>query len=196
MTKQRDVVAYRRKREGRTNYRKRLALLKSATPRLVIRRSNRYMLLQLVTYAPDGDTVLVTLSSQRLLAQGWSGSAKSVPAAYFAGVLLGRAAKAHGIAHAVVDIGMQRHRAGTRLCAAIKGAIDGGLDVPADEAIFPSSERLAGAHLQDAGKTAAFAAKLGVTLPVADGAASAPTKKPSKPKDAAPAKKPAPAKEA
>ena len=47
MTHAKHVLPYRRKREGRTNYKKRLALLKSGQPRLVIRRSNRYLQFQL-----------------------------------------------------------------------------------------------------------------------------------------------------
>ncbi len=137
----------RRKREGRTNYKKRLALLKSGKPRLVIRRSNRYLLLQVVAYHPDGDNVLTTTSSRSLAKKGWKGSGKSLPAAYLTGLLLAKQALEKGVEEVIVDIGLQKHRAGTRLCAAIKGVIDGGVRVPADESIFPPQERLFGEHI-------------------------------------------------
>ena len=59
------TVKYRRKREGRTNYKKRLELLKSGSPRLVIRKSNTSITLQLVMYESDGDKVLITYTSKK-----------------------------------------------------------------------------------------------------------------------------------
>ncbi len=168
MTHAKHVLPYRRKREGRTNYKKRLALLKSGRPRLVIRKSNRYVQLQLVRYHADGDRILVTVTSKALAKLGWTGSAKSIPAAYLTGILCAKEAKAHGVADAIVDLGFQKHRAGTRLCAAIKGAIDGGLAIPASEEIFPSGDRINGVHTKAPERVAAVAAKLGVTLPKPD----------------------------
>ncbi len=144
------VMPYRRKREGRTNYKKRLSLLKSGKHRLVIRRSNTALTLQLVAYEPDGDRVLVTMSSKTLTKRGWSGSAKNLPAAYCTGYLFAQAAKERGVEEAIVDLGLQQHRAGTRIYAAVKGAVDGGLAIPVNERVFPAAERLAGAHLEGA----------------------------------------------
>ena len=42
------TVPFRRKREGKTNYKKRLGLLKSKSLRLVVRKSNKHILVQLV----------------------------------------------------------------------------------------------------------------------------------------------------
>jgi large subunit ribosomal protein L18 len=167
MTNARHVLTFRRKREGRTNYKKRLSLLKSGKRRLIIRVSNRHVLLQIAEYSAAGDRVLLTVSSKALLKHGWTHTTKSVPASYCAGFLLGRAAKERGIGDAIVDLGLQKHLNGNRACAAIKGAIDGGLQVPVGEDIFPSPERLRGEHLTTAKKeeVAAFAAKLGIRLP-------------------------------
>ena len=44
------AAAYRRKREGKTDYRKRLRLLLSGKPRLVIRRSLRDISAQVIEY--------------------------------------------------------------------------------------------------------------------------------------------------
>ena len=143
------TIRFRRKREGKTNYKKRLALLKSGKPRLVIRRSNKHITLQVVNYDPDGDKVLVTVNSKVLAKKGWKYSTKSLPAAYLAGVLLGKSALEKGVEEAIVDIGMFHHINGSRLTAAIKGAVDAGLKVPVGDNIFPSDDRLSGAHISD-----------------------------------------------
>ncbi len=169
MADSKHVVTFRRKREGRTNYKKRLNLLKSGKTRLVVRASNKHVQLQLVTYEPDGDKTLVTLNSKILRKQGWKGSTKSLPAAYCAGYLLGKQAKEKGVKEAIVDMGLQQHRSGTRIYAAIKGAVDAGLSMPVNERVFPPPARLAGEHLSTmkAADVAAIMKKLGMTPPAA-----------------------------
>lgn len=164
------VVSFRRKREGKTNYKKRLSLLKSGKPRLVIRRSNKYITIQLTTYVPNGDKVLLEKSSRILLKHDWKHSAKSVPAAYLTGVLLAKEAIQKGLKSAIVDIGFHKHRAGTRICAAINGAVNGGLSIPVNREIFPSQERITGVHLTSVKQEelTALATKLGITLPEVD----------------------------
>lgn len=141
------TVQFRRRRKGLTNYKKRLALLKGGITRLVIRRSNRYMQLQLVNYESAGDRVLTTVSSSKLVEFGWKFSKNSVPACYLTGLLLAKKAIALGVKEAIVDFGFLRSIKGGRLYAAIKGAIDGGLNVHCDEGVFPSDERITGAHI-------------------------------------------------
>jgi len=48
----------------------------------------------------------------------------------------------------ILDIGMQRSTKGSRIYAALKGAVDGGLNVPYSEEILPSDERIRGLHIQ------------------------------------------------
>ena len=167
MTNARHVLTFRRKREGRTNYKKRLSLLKSGKQRLVIRLSNKHIQLQIVEYQPAGDKVLVTVTSKALLKHGWSHSTKSTPAAYFTGFLFGKEAQQRKITEAIVDLGLQKHREGNRVCAAIKGAVDSGFHVPVGEDIFPGPERLRGEHLTTVKKEeiASLATKLGIKLP-------------------------------
>ncbi len=194
MTGTRHVLPYHRKREGKTNYKKRLALLKSGVPRLVIRRSNKHLLLQLVMYQPDGDKVLATLSSKTLAKHGWTHSTKSIPAAYLAGRLFAKQLVEQRRTNAILDLGFQKHRPGTRICAALQGVVDGGVAIPVGAEIFPPGDRINGAHLTTAkpGEVAEVAKKLGVTLP-----AATPAPKKEAKHDAAPAKgkdgKPAPA---
>ncbi|MBN1792333.1 50S ribosomal protein L18 [Candidatus Woesearchaeota archaeon] len=141
------VVAYRRKREGRTNYKKRLVYLKSRKPRLVIRKTNKQLILQITEYQPDGDKVLCAVTSKSLSKYGWKYSYNNLPACYLAGVLLAKKAKTVKVSESITDLGFQTNAAGSRVFAAIKGAIDGGLNVPADEESFPSEDRLKGAHI-------------------------------------------------
>lgn len=140
-------ITYRRKREGKTNYRKRLKLLLSNKPRLVIRKSNRNISLQLVDYSADGDVVLCSAHSNQLKKYGWKTSRNNIPTAYLTGMLLGRKAVQKKIKEAIADIGLYASTKGSKLYAAMKGAVDAGLYLPHDEEILPSPERLAGSHI-------------------------------------------------
>jgi len=142
------TIRYRRKRLGLTNYKKRLALLKSNLTRLVIRRSNKFISLQMVNYEPDGDRVLLTMSSKGLGKFGWKHSFKSLPAAYLTGLMVGKVALDKNIKEAIVDIGMFKHIKGSKFTAVIKGVIDAGLKIPVGD-IFPSEDRLSGKHIND-----------------------------------------------
>ena len=82
-------VAYRRKREGRTNYAKRRRLLESGKPRLVVRFSNKQIRAQLVTFQPSGDRVEAAVDAAALHKLGWKFSAANLPAAYLTGLLFG-----------------------------------------------------------------------------------------------------------
>ena len=61
------TIPFRRKKQGKTNYKKRLALLKSGKLRLVVRKSNKHMLAQIVKYGDKGDEVLKSVTSKDLL---------------------------------------------------------------------------------------------------------------------------------
>ncbi len=56
----------RRRLETKTDYKARLALLKSEKPRLVIRKSNRYILAQIVLSEIAQDKILFRVSSKDL----------------------------------------------------------------------------------------------------------------------------------
>lgn len=141
------VVPYRRKRKGRTNYKKRLVLLKSKKPRLIIRKTNKQIILQIADYSPDGDKIICGINSGILAKQGWKYSYKNLPACYLAGLLLGKRALAKKINQAVLDLGLQTPVAGSRIYAALKGVIDAGVKVPSSEEIFPSEDRLCGKNI-------------------------------------------------
>lgn len=143
-------LQYRRRREGKTNYHKRLKLLQAGVPRLVVRRSNTAVTCQFIEYSPAGDRVLAQASAKDVATAGLSGvSRKSVPASYLTGYIAGMRAKKAGVKHAILDLGMQTATKGNRLFAAAKGAIDAGVTVPVSEDILPSQERLQGKHIAE-----------------------------------------------
>ncbi|MBS3091749.1 50S ribosomal protein L18 [Candidatus Pacearchaeota archaeon] len=135
----------RRRKEGKTDYKARLALLSSEKPRLVIRKTNRYILAQIVESNIAQDKVVFAVNSKELLARGWpkelSGSLKSLSAAYLTGKLLGDKAKAK-IKEAIIDFGMNRNIKKSRIYAAVKGFIDSGIKVPCSLEVLPTIEEL------------------------------------------------------
>jgi large subunit ribosomal protein L18 len=148
------VLAYRRKKEGKTDYKKRLTLLLGNKPRLVIRKSNKGLGVQLIDYSPDGDVVLAAAHTSQLKKYGWATSMSNIPAAYLTGMLLGKRALQKKIDEAILDIGLYPSTKGSRLYAAVKGAVDAGLKVPHGEEILPATEKLSGGHI------AAYAQKM------------------------------------
>jgi large subunit ribosomal protein L18 len=141
-------VHFRRRREGKTDYRVRLRLLKSGTPRAVVRFSGRRVRVAIVEYDPIGDRVVASAESAELARVGFPASSfASTPAAYLTAYLAGLRSKSAGAESAVLDTGIRHPTEGGRLSAALKGLLDSGVHVPHGEGGFPSAERLNGAHL-------------------------------------------------
>ena len=138
------TMPFRRKKQGKTDYKKRLALLKSRKLRLVVRRSNKHMVAQLVKYADEGDVMVHTFSTRHLAKFGWQMNTGNVPSAYLLGLLLGKTAKGQ---EAILDLGLQTPISGSRIYAVLKGAIDGGLNIAFSEESFPAEERVSGKHI-------------------------------------------------
>lgn len=142
--------AFRRRREGRTDYRRRLHILQGRTTRLVVRRSNRFVTVQFVDFDARGDVVRAGATSKDLSTLGWDRSSAATPAAYLTGFLAAQRAKKMGIARAVVDLGHFTPVPGGRLFAAVKGVLDAGIEVPHDPEVLPDEKRIQGEHLPDA----------------------------------------------
>ncbi len=141
-------VPRKRRREGKTNYYKRYRMIKSGQKiRAVIRKTNRYIIVQIIEFAPQGDKTLVGVHSKTLFKLGWKGDPNNTPAAYLTGLLAGLKAKKLGITYAVPDIGLHRAVRGARVFAAIKGLRDAGVDVPASEEVLPTEDRIRGEHI-------------------------------------------------
>jgi large subunit ribosomal protein L18 len=142
-------VPRKRRREGKTDYRRRLSLLKSHLPRAVVRKSQKNVLVQFIVFDPKGDKVISTTSGYELVKFGWKGSTSNIPSAYLTGYLAGKRAKEMGIVEAVLDIGLATPQKGSKVFASLKGMVDSGLDIPHNEKILPSEERIRGEHIND-----------------------------------------------
>lgn len=142
-------VAFRRRREGRTDYRQRQRLLRARVPRAVVRTSLRHTSVQIVEFDSQGDQVLVTAHSRELLDMGWNQATGNIPAAYLTGYLAGKKAMAKGLNEAVLDIGLKVPSKGATVFAALKGMLDAGMKIPHGKEVLPSKDRLAGKHIGD-----------------------------------------------
>ena len=140
-------MEFRRRREGKTDYKGRLALLKSGKPRLVVRKSLKHIRAQIIGFDEHGDKTAATATSESLPTMGWQFACDNTPAAYLTGLLVGRAAKAKKIGCIVLDIGLYPSTKGSRVYAVVKGVIDAGLDVPCDAKMLPSEDRISGKHI-------------------------------------------------
>jgi len=147
-------TAKRRRREYKTDYLKRLKLLKSNYPRIVFRRTNKYIIAQYVTSKQAQDKIDLGVNSKSLMKYGWPkksiGSLKSIPASYLTGLLMGRKITKENIkGKIIVDFGMYRVMNKKRIYAFLKGLIDSGVKLKYKEENFPSEERIKGEHLKN-----------------------------------------------
>jgi len=141
-------VPFRRRREGKTDYKSRRALVLSELPRLVIRGTSRHIITQMIEADAIGDKVVVSVNSRELREKyGWHGACGNIPAAYLAGLLCGYRAVISGIKEAVLDIGLQTPSPGARVFAALRGVIDTGVVVSHDEGVLPDKSRISGQHI-------------------------------------------------
>jgi len=163
-------VKYRRRREGKTDYRARKRLVaqdknKYNTPRhrLVVRFTNKDVIAQIVASKITGDHVLAAAYSHELPRYGAPGGLTNYAAAYATGLLIARrtlqkfklddkyagATQVTGEDYnveeiedgprpflALLDVGLRRTTTGAKVFAALKGATDGGLNVPHNEKRF------------------------------------------------------------
>jgi len=146
-------VVKKRRRENKTDYKLRKGLLESGVPRVVIRRTNKYFIIQLVKSNEAQDSVVFNLTSKELSKYGWdlkkySGSLKSIPAGYLTGILFAKKIDDKK-SKFIIDLGMVRTIRGSRVFSVVKGLIDGGLNINANEKVFPSEKRINGEHLKE-----------------------------------------------
>ena len=135
----------RRLREEKTNYKKRGTMLMGKRDFITINITNENTQVQVLKPEMTGDKVIASAHSRYLLEKDWKGSRKNVPAAYLTGYLAGKKALANGAKDAILYTGTRKYT--QRMAAALKGVVDAGVAVPADEETFPSEERLKGDHL-------------------------------------------------
>ncbi|ESZ92263.1 hypothetical protein SBOR_7352 [Sclerotinia borealis F-4128] len=163
---------YKRRRSGKTDYYARKRLITQAKNkynapkyRLVVRFTNRDIVMQIVTSEITGDKVFCAAYSHELKAYGIDHGLTNWAAAYCTGLLIARRVlKKLGMDEdftgveeadgeyqlteaagdeerrpfkAFLDVGLQRTSTGARIFGAMKGASDGGILVPHSENRFP-----------------------------------------------------------
>jgi large subunit ribosomal protein L18 len=140
-------VQLRRRREGKTDYQARKALVTSRKPRLVTRASNKNVEVQIIIAKPHGDEVLASANSRELIkSYGWRAPTGNIPAAYLTGLLCGLKAKAVDIEEAILDIGLVSPTKGSKIFAVLSGVVDAGVEVPHGEDKIVK-ERMKGEHI-------------------------------------------------
>jgi large subunit ribosomal protein L18 len=142
-------VHFRRRREKKTDYEKRLALLKSGKTRLVVRKTNRFVYAQFCDFREVGDVVVASACSSELNEFGFDGKCNT-PSAYLTGMLAAKRAAAAGVSEFILDLGLQSASKGAVVFAALKGAVEAGLKAPFSPDKIPGAERIEGKHLTDA----------------------------------------------
>jgi len=177
-------VKYKRRREGKTDYRARKRLItqdknKYNTPkyRLVVRFSNRYVICAIHSSELVGDKCLCTATSKELPRYGLKNGLKNFAAAYCTGLLCARrmlqkvgldevyegneepegevvsteaGKKTYFVEEldddkrpfkCILDVGVTSTTTGHRVFAAMKGATDGGLDIPHNHKRFAGYDK-------------------------------------------------------
>lgn len=146
------AVPYRRRREGKTDYKLRRALVRSGKPRAVVRLTNKYVTVQISEATATGDIVRASATSKQLSKLGWKGGSGNLPAAYLTGALAARRAVAKGVKEAILDIGLKGPTKGSKIFAALKGLADSGLMVPHSDDRLPKMDRINGGHVSSYAK--------------------------------------------
>lgn len=177
-------VKYRRRREGKTDYRQRKRLCaqdknkyQSPKYRLVVRFTNKQVICQIAYAQIDGDRILTSASSKELVRYGLGVGLKNYAAAYCTGLLCARrllkklglddlyegntevdgqvvSTEMDGKTYYVdevdedkrpfrcfLDVGCKTTTTGCRIFGALKGAADGGLDIPHSHKRFPGYDK-------------------------------------------------------
>ncbi|XP_058205624.1 large ribosomal subunit protein uL18-like [Rhododendron vialii] len=162
-------VKFKRRREGKTDYRARIRLInqdknKYNTPkyRFVVRFTNKDIVAQITSATIAGDIVLAAAYAHELPHFGLEVGLTNYAAAYCTGLLLARRvlkmlemddeyqgnveatgedfsvepAESRRPFRALLDVGLIRTTTGNRVFGALKGALDGGLDIPHSDKRF------------------------------------------------------------
>ncbi|URE18032.1 60S ribosomal protein [Musa troglodytarum] len=162
-------VKYKRRREGKTDYRARIRLInqdknKYNTPkyRFVVRFTNKDIAAQIISASIAGDLVLASAYAHELPHYGLEVGLTNYAAAYCTGLILARRVlkmlemdeeyegnveatgedfsvepgESRRPFRALLDVGLVRTTTGNRVFGALKGALDGGLDIPHSDKRF------------------------------------------------------------
>ncbi|MDD3178629.1 MAG: 50S ribosomal protein L18 [Candidatus ainarchaeum sp.] len=142
-------VSFKRKREQKTDYKKRLAFLKSGEYRFITRISNNLVRCQVISYEVNGDKTIVSITSNDLKKLGWNYSLKSTPAIYLTALLLAKKLKEKNITKVIFDTGLRNYKSKSKIYAALKAIVDFGIICPHDPKAFPNDDRINGLHIDN-----------------------------------------------
>nr|AFK39593.1 unknown [Lotus japonicus] len=167
-------VKFKRRREGKTDYRARIRLINqdknkynTAKYRFVVRSTNKDIIAQIISSTIAGDIVLAAAYSHELPRYGLEVGLTNYAAAYCTGLLLARRvlktlemdeeyegnveatgedysvepAETRGPFRALLDVGLIKTTTGNRVFGALKGALDGGLDIPHSDKRFAGFDK-------------------------------------------------------
>jgi len=141
----------KRRRENKTDYKKRMNLLKSGSPRIMFRKTNKYIIAQYITSEEAQDRIKYGITSKDLLKHGWpkefEGSLKSLPASYLIGLLFGKRITEKN-QEIIVDIGLARKIHKNKFFAFLKGLKDAGMKIKCEDKFFPEEDKIKGKHLK------------------------------------------------
>jgi large subunit ribosomal protein L18 len=143
----------RRRKENKTDYLKRLKLLKGETPRIVFRKTNKYIISEYTVSKEAQDRVVFGMDSRKLNEYGWpknaQGGLKSITAAYLTGYLTGKTIIKQKLDTPILDAGMNRMLHKNKIYAFLKGVIDSGIKINCAKEFFPEESRIKGDHLKN-----------------------------------------------
>jgi len=143
----------RRRKENKTDYLKRLKLLKGEKPRIVFRKTNKFIISEYIVSKEAQDKVIIGFDSRKLNDYGWpknaQGSLKSITASYLIGYLIGKAIIKQNLEMPILDTGMNRAIHKNKIYAFIKGLIEAGIKINCKKEFFPEESRINGQHLKN-----------------------------------------------
>ena len=102
-------LGFKRRKEGKTDYKARLKLVGQNKYRFVVRFSNKHIIAQVVTTKTEGDETLVAVNSKELEKLGWKAGGKNISAAYLTGFMAGKKAIKNGIQETTLISVLKHH---------------------------------------------------------------------------------------
>ncbi len=139
------TIPKKRRIENRTDYKLRISLLRSEKLRVVFRKSNRYVLAQVVESHESKDKILYSVNSKELLKHGWKNdkSIKNIAACYLTGLLMGKKINDTKIkGEFILDLGILRNHPQGKIYGFVKGLKDSNINILVNEKSLPKDERL------------------------------------------------------
>ncbi len=146
------TIPFRRKKEGKTNYKKRIALIKSGKPKISVRITNNNVCVQLIDFNMDGDKVVIEANARELKKIGWDYGTSNMSSAYLTGILMAKKMKDIDRNEGVIEFGFKQSMKGNKLYAVVKGLVDGGINTHQSNDLLPDESRIKGEHIINAFK--------------------------------------------